>query len=81
MRKKKDTGIDWNKVAQEVDVFCIFMDKFYKREEKRVKLKVLEGYTPTSQVKKDIMVYEEYLQMLLAESLGRVFNGKTKEGG
>jgi len=74
MRKKKvkECVVDWDKVSREVDKFCLEMDKFWKKEEKKISLKKLPLNSPITH---NIIEYEDYLFTKLREEL----NGKIEE--
>ncbi len=80
MRKKKQVGddINWRKISIAVDKFCRELDKFWAREERKIKLPKV---SPMSPVKHGIMEHEVYLQRKLIEQIEEALDGKTKERG
>ena len=80
MRKTKQIGIDinWDKISIAVNKFCKELDKFWEKEEKKIKLMKVP---PMSPMKHGIMEREVYLQQKLIEQVEEALNGKTKERG
>jgi len=80
MKKKKQAGdeINWTKISSAVDKFCKELNKFWEREERKIKLPKVP---PMSPMKQGIMEHEVYLQKKFLVEIEEALNGQTKEGG